>query len=159
MKKVNQFHYPVRVIKNKIKSPNYKPLIVDCTTGHAIAQKSGKAEKVWFNTIKGLFSLTSVAFIYFILLSPVIETAFANSEVNSSIQEMSAADKNTLNNLRQTYTVVAETKTNAIVNIILKVDKPYTKEVLGKAFSLDGLKEVYTDGTTVSISFVTSDND
>lgn len=150
------FNYPMRVLKKKMDAPDYKPFAVNCTTGQAIDLQSNKLDNIMYRLIQLLFVLTAVAFLYVILVQPVLATSQARDSVNQSLSALGGEDTRTLAKLRQSGEVVSEAVDNGLVTMVVNTDRSRLQENLQLAFALTTVREVYTDGKTIAITFVSS---
>ena len=152
-----QFNYPIKVLKRKFNQKGYKPFIVDCSTGQRLKVPTDKLEPFLFFIMQLLFIVVAFGLVYFVIAQPVLETSQSKSAVNDAIGAMSLDDSKALQKLMNTGTVVSETTNDNIVSITIDVDRGQFNQAFKQAFNVSTVKEVYTDGEIIVVTFLSSE--
>lgn len=151
------FHYPIKVIRKKFTSPSYKPVAIDCNTGETLKLNSSRKDYIKTFGIQLLLLIVPLLLLHFIVLDPVIQTTISRSAVEDSLVSLSKEDSAVIRTLKDGGVLVSENIDSGLVTLIIEMEKPEMQKSLELAFSLTTLKEVSTDGKTISISFLSSD--
>lgn len=153
---MSSFHYPIKVIRKKLVKPNYKPIAVDCSTGGSIKLNSTNRDSFRFLGFQIVLLIIPLLLVHFIVIDPLIQTSMARSAVEDSLESLSKEDANTIAKLQTKGNLVSESTDSGLVTLVVSMEKTEMKESLELAFSLTTLKEVSTDGKTISVSFLSS---
>lgn len=153
---MSSFHYPIKVIRKKLSSPNYKPLATDCTTGGSIKLKSSGKDSLKFLILQLVLVIIPLLLVHVIVIDPLIQTSISRSAVEESLVSLSKEDSKAVSTLKNRGAVVSESIDGGLVTLIIDMEKQEMQKSLELAFSLTTLKEVSTDGKTISVSFVSS---
>lgn len=150
------YNYPIKVLKKKFKTEGYKPFVLDSETGHSANLPSTKGKELTITLLRLSALLLALAFLVTIVLSPVAQTFKANSEVRLALSSLGTEEASLLKRIKHEHRVISETVDGDLITLSIANDRGEIRNILEVAFKLKGVKEVYTDGKTVVITFVSS---
>lgn len=152
-----QINYPIKVLKRRMAKKNYEPFALDCKTGEPVKVGKGKSESFIFLIMQLLFILFAMGLVYFTVAQPLIQTTQARSAVENSISEIGGDDYDIVKDLYNRGTVISKTMDGNIISLVIDIEVAEMREALNLAFSISTVKEVYTDGRTLTVTFLSSD--
>ena len=151
-----QINYPIKVLKRRMSKEDYEPFALDCNTGEYLEVKRGKGECLAFLLLQLLFIVASLAIVYFTIAQPLIQTTQARSTVETTLANLGGEDTETVKLLKNSGTLVSESLDGNLINLVINVDVGELQDALKLAFSISTVKEVYTDGKTLTVTFLSS---
>lgn len=155
---MNGFNYPIRVLKKKMNSPDFKPYALDCTTGNEIKVKSSNTGGIFAFLFTLIMIIIATTLIYIIVVEPIGKTYIAKSEANEVIASLGGNDKGILRKMEAQSQVISKDLNNGLLQITFNTSSVAEhRSLLKLAFGLSGLKEVYSDGSSLAITLLSSE--
>jgi len=153
----SQFNYPIKILKKRMTKEDYTPFVIDCETGNALKVSDGKSEVFAFFLMQVVFVLLTLWMVFFVVAQPLMQTTNAREIVQESIHSLGGEDVEVVKQLENKGEVISENLDSNVISLVIKVDMGELQKALKLAFSISTIKEVYTDGNTIAISFLSSD--